>query len=195
MKIKSIIILLTAILISCSNSSTSETKTTKSIGKVTQSESEKEESDIVEEKDDDCVFDLNTQNSDFLNGIKPFENIIWIDSIQTGFISQENGDTIEINRGGCVHYNNYVTIHSYSDTTTIENIDYWKSKILEIGSLLPNFESEMVDSLLTNKLYELESTTNQQYFTLHQDLYCSMTFVIEKRKNGEIIIDLGYYLC
>ena len=52
---------------------------------------------------DECVFDMKTQTSDFLNEIKEFENYLWIDSLKMAMIPLGNGDTIEVNRGGCDH--------------------------------------------------------------------------------------------
>ncbi|MBL4651730.1 MAG: hypothetical protein JKY53_02540 [Flavobacteriales bacterium] len=81
---------------------------------------------------DDCIFDTKTQNEEFLKGIEELSGWNWIDGLHTAFIPLENGDTIEINKGGCIHYNYYVRLHSYSDSTSVRQTNYWKNEILKI---------------------------------------------------------------
>ena len=157
-----------------------------------------EEEQAQEEKinyPEDCVFDMNTQTSEFLEGIKEFENFLWIDSLKTATIPLENGDTIEITRGGCDHYSFYVTLISYSDLTKIEDVDYWINRMEKLTRLISEFENDNIYSLYQEEKYNLIENDNQLYYSFNQDAYCDMSLTLEQYSKKKITITIGYYMC
>lgn len=153
------------------------------------------ENEIMEQNESDCIFDQETQNSDFLDSIPAFKNHIWSDSTKTALVFRNN-DTIRIHRGGCDHFDFTVSIIVKNDSTPLTNSNYWYKKIrAETEFLEAEFDNSLFDSLYYSKSYELDSTENHHYHLFDQELYCSMIFLIEKNNDGAIEIQLGYYYC
>jgi hypothetical protein len=70
---------------------------------LTETESESES----EFNEDDCVFDLNTQTDDFLKETPKFSNYVWNNERKKATIKLDNGNTLIVTRGGCVHFSFY----------------------------------------------------------------------------------------
>jgi hypothetical protein len=155
----------------------------------------KTENKLLIVQEDNCIFDLKNQTSEFLANNKNFENFIWIDSIKTAIIELNEKDTLSITKGGCIHYNFYIKLNSYSDTTDIKKTNYWIEKIKSLTTKIPNFENELVYSLFKNNQYDLEESERQLYYSFHQENYCHMSLIIEQKEHKNIIIEIGYYLC
>ena len=152
--------------------------------------------DDTEEVEDDCIFDVATQTPEFLDGIDQLKNYTWDDNSKTATIPLDNGDTVEITRGGCAHYSFYISLRSPSDTTALSNTAHWISKLKNITMLFEaDFENETIYSLLSDGQYDLDSTANQHYYVLLQDQYCDMTFRIQRIPGGGALVEVGYYIC
>jgi len=147
--------------------------------------------------EDDCVFDLTTQNDDFMKEIPDYSNYTWDDESKTATVVFDNNDTIRITMGGCTHYNYYIEfITKTTDSLSIKNPGYGLKIALELAQkVFPKADHQLIDSLVTNKLYDAQLLDVQNYYSLHQDLYCDMTILMEETKSGLFRLEIGYYMC
>jgi hypothetical protein len=147
--------------------------------------------------DQDCVFDLTTQTAEFIQEIPDYSNYIWDDQTKTATVLLDNGDTIKLTRGGCVHFNYYIQlITKTTDSLTINNPDFGLDLAKELAQkVFPKPDYQLIDSLVTNKLYEDHLTDFQYYFNLTQDMYCDMTIIMQETESGQFRLEIGYYLC
>jgi hypothetical protein len=152
-------------------------------------------SDSAASEAEDCVFDLKAQNDSFLMGVEPFKNYVWVDSLKTAIVGMANGDTIEITRGGCVHYSYYISLNSGSDTTSFSNTQHWINKIRSLAKHLPGFENDMIDALISAKRYSVEQNEDLYVYSFEQEKYCYMELSIQPLDGKRILVELGYYLC
>lgn len=149
----------------------------------------------TEQNTDDCIFDQTTQTDAFLKGLPELEDYIWIDSLKQAVILLDNGETLNVARGGCIHFNTYIELVTDLDKTPITDTDYWIERIHKYTTLLDNiFDNELVDSLIASKSYDLEEHPSQLYFSFHQDIACHMSLIIEN-KSGQTSVQIGYYVC
>jgi len=145
--------------------------------------------------EDDCIFDLATQTTEFLDTIPQLQNYTWNDTMKVAMIPQKNGDVIEISKGGCHHYGYYVTLHSPVDSTKLDDLDHWLNRIRPTMKLLPDFEWSMMEALLADKAFDLESSESMLFCTFHQPTYCDMSILVGKGEGGVAYIQVGYYFC
>lgn len=144
---------------------------------------------------DDCVFDLTTQTDSFLKDIPELEDYVWIDSLKQAVILLENQETLNVTRGGRIHFSTYIELVTDLDKTPITDINYWIKRIHKYTALLDNiFDNELVDSLIASESYDLEEHPSQLYFSFHQEVACHMSLIIEN-KHGQTSVQIGYYVC
>lgn len=149
----------------------------------------------AEQNTDDCVFELTTQTDSFLKDIPELEDYVWIDSLKQAVILLENQETLNVTRGGCIHFRTYIELVTGLDKTPITDIDYWIKRIHKYTALLDNiFYDELADSLIASKSYDLNETDSQLYFNFHQEIFCHMSLIIEN-KHGQTSVQIGYYAC
>ena len=149
----------------------------------------------TEQNTDDCIFDQTTQTDAFLDAIPELKDYVWIDSLKQAVILLENGETLNVTRGGCIHFNTYIELVTDLDKTPITDTEYWIERIHKYTTLLDNiFDNELVDSLIASKSYDINETASQLYFIFDQEVACHMSLIIE-HKHGQISVQIGYYVC
>lgn len=149
----------------------------------------------TDQNTDDCIFDLSTQTDAFLKDIPALVDYVWIDSLKQAVILLENGETLNVTKGGCIHFNTYFELVTDLDKTPITDTDYWIERIHKYTTLLDNiFDNELVDSLIASESYDLEENPSQLYFSFHQEVACHMSLIIEN-KHGQTSVQIGYYVC
>jgi len=151
---------------------------------------------IQTEQENDCIFDESTQTDDFLKNIPEFSNYIWNDELKTATIKLENGDTLIVKKGGCYHYSFYGKLILKNSNINFNLNDTIKKKALWIAKkLFEKSDFEFFEKSINEKNYEIIKNDNQIYITFNQEMWCDATLVIEKKKNGKISIEIGYYIC
>lgn len=149
----------------------------------------------IEQNTDDCIFDQTTQTDSFLEDIPELEDYVWIDSLKQAVILLENGETLKVTKGGCIHFNTYIELVTDLDKTPITDTEYWIDRVHKYTVLLDNvFDNELADSLITSESYDVNETPSQLYFSFHQDIFCHMSLIIEN-KHGQTSVQIGYYVC
>ena len=158
--------------------------------KLTESESESEFNE------NDCTFDLNTQTDDFLKEITEFSNYVWDNEKKKATIKLENGDTLIVTRGGCVHFSFYGNlILNNSELNLDDESKIFKKALWITEKLFHKSDFDFINESLSNRRFEIEQSENQKYYDFQIDRYCDMTLVIEKLNNNQISIEIGYYMC
>ncbi len=146
--------------------------------------------------EDDCVFDLNTQTDDFLKDAGEFTNYVWDNKQKKATITLKNQNTLIVTRGGCAHFSFYGNLIlnnsqlSLNDENKIFENALWISK-----KLFHKSDFEFIKQLLNKRKFEIIQSENQKYYDFQIDRYCDMTLVIEKLKDNQISIEIGYYIC
>lgn len=144
---------------------------------------------------EECIFDQGTQTDAFLKGIEEFEAYTWNQEDKTAYIPLENGDQLEVVRGGCNHFTVLVRLLSSSDKTPIEKTDYWLGRIFELAEPLNDeVNIRFYKQLLDGHNYQLEASKHVIHYQFRQEQYCDM-FITFRREGEETIIVLEHYLC
>ncbi|WP_422356225.1 hypothetical protein [Roseivirga pacifica] len=109
--------------------------------------------------DEDCIFDMATQTDEFLKGIPELSPYKWNENRHTAKINLGKGETLFLNRGGCVHFNFQATFQ-LKEQEIFKDIAIEKS--LWIGDLLVDefIYFEKVKEELTNGTYPIEINDN-----------------------------------
>lgn len=145
-------------------------------------------------QDDECIFDQATQTSEFLDTVSQFQDYTWVDSIVTAFIALPNADSLEIKRGGCVHFGYYFTLIT-EDTNALNQIDHWFEIIQGYTiKLRGDFDFDYLEEQYVFGNSTLEQRPGQTVLFFQQDMYCGMELWVEE-KRGKKVITIGYYLC
>ncbi len=149
----------------------------------------------ADEQSEECIFDETAQTSVFLDTVPNFKKLHWIDSTKTAIIPLENNDTLQVKRGGCIHFYFYFTLICHSDNHSFEDQNYWMNKIQFYTKQINDFDNELIDSLWTNKLFEEDINDKQILLNFTQDFYCNQSLRIVKNNDGSVTVELGYYQC
>ena len=158
---------------------------------------EKETESLPEFSEDDCVFDSNTQTDDFLKKIPEFSDYVWDNETKKATIQLDNGNTLIVTRGGCVHFSFYGNLllnkseQNFNDENGIFNKALWIAE-----RLFHKSDYELIRKSLNSKDYEIEKSESQYYLNFKSELYCDMTLVVENLKDQNLIsIEIGFYQC
>lgn len=136
---------------------------------------------------DDCIFDQKTQNDDFLKGNLAFKNYSWDTETKTATIPLEDGDTLEIYRGGCMHFSviaTFVTHRSivdYNDWEEVYKIVYWIAQSLE------EFDYELLKKAINEKDFFIDDWNYSVELTF-KELLSGYSLERELSNKGTIII-------
>ena len=76
-------------------------------------------------QDNECIYDLETQTNGFLKETSFGEIHEWNNDNKTALIHISEYETLEILRGGCSHFNYFVTLTHYEDTADISDYKSW----------------------------------------------------------------------
>jgi hypothetical protein len=164
--------------------------------KLTETESESESESESEFNENDCTFDLNTQTDDFVKEITEFSNYVWDNEKKIAKIKLDNGNTLIVTRGGCVHFSFYGNlILNNSELNLDDESKIFKKALWIAKKLFHKSDFDFINESLNKRKFEVEETGNQKYYDFQIDRYCNMTLVIEKLKNNQISIEIGYYMC
>lgn len=141
----------------------------------TQSEKKKEQAS----KNIDCVFDLTTQNDDFLKGIDALKEYSWDQETKTASLRLSKTEVLEIYRGGCDHFSLKATFTVPKKITLEKNQKYIFDKILWISQLVyHNSEYELIESTLTEEKYAIDKTNPERIHINLMDQKIYNSFVI-----------------
>jgi hypothetical protein len=149
--------------------------------------------------DSECVFDTSTFKFT-TEAIKKFDSTIkyeWNDKDKEATVPFENGDTLFLHIGGCVHFN-YFAIYKM-DSSKFNDDEYMFNKTIWLAkNFFSNGFDEGYSKFITNKQFELFGTNNQcKTFMINPDstiqeneIYDGFSFC--KRGNRSVITLLGY---
>ncbi|QSS96704.1 hypothetical protein [Psychroflexus sp. ALD_RP9] len=164
---------------------------------LTEKETESESESESEFSEDDCVFDLNTQTDDFLKEIPEFSNYVWDNEKKKATIKLDNGNTLIVTRGGCVHFSFYGNLLlNKSELNFNDENGIFKKALWIAEKLFHKSDYELIKKTLNDKDYEIEKSENQYYLNFKSELYCDMTLVVENLTDQNLIsIEIGFYQC
>lgn len=148
----------------------------------------------ISAQDDDCVFDLDLQTSEFLKETKYWDNHHWHDDTKKATIKISNTETLEIIRGGCAHYNYYVKLAVQETTVDLGDMNYWIGQIQAHTHELKDFDNQYMDSLLTTTPEFVERSDDHAVCFYKQTRYCNVELYL-KRVGNKTMIEIGYYRC
>lgn len=150
----------------------------------------------LEFSDDDCVFDLNTQNDDFLKGIPEFSNYSWDSEQKKATIKLDSKTTLIATRGGCTHFSFYGNLIQHNSELHLDDERKIFEKAVWIAEkLFHKSDSDFIKSLLNKRNFTLDESAHQKNYIFQTDRYCEMTLVVETLKDGQLSIEMGYYMC
>lgn len=190
---KLLAILSLSLVVSCDNTDSSNNETVDATLVEEGALDSTQESNSTE---DDCIFDLSTQTSDFMESIPEYANYTWDDIEKTATVVLNNSDTVTITRGGCVHYNQYIElITTANDSLSTSNIEYCLQLSQELAKKVFNeADNQLIDSLVSSNYYRVVES-NHLYIEFIQDYYCQMTVYATESKSGRFTLEIGFYLC
>ncbi len=158
----------------------------------------KEEVENIEEEvfeDEDCIFDLKTQTDDFLKNKPNLSNYTWSNKTKTATIILDEHTMLKAFRGGCDHFNFYGTL--YLKNTNIiykdQNLIFEKGLWI-VNQIMSPSDVDLFTKLIAFKKFKSEENHQKIYYTFDQDVYCTMTLVVEQLDEG-LSIQIGYTIC
>ncbi|MFY0675300.1 MAG: hypothetical protein JXQ87_18030 [Bacteroidia bacterium] len=188
--------LLLVLLIACSNNNNRSHKH----HLIAAIENQKKEKEIkssvqnnVEKFNEECLFDLSTQTSKFLDSIPEFSVYTWDDKHKRATIELASGDTLFAARGGCHHFgiSGKLNVNEKIDLDSIEIIIdkcKWIAK-----RIFDSADNEELNYLLKNKNYSLNKSDDRILINLNHEYYLDYSIYAFRRKNGKLTIGIGYY--
>lgn len=183
-------------IMSCTtdNKQSEQSKSIKAVKQDSTTKNESVDEDVLSDEDD-CIFDLATQDSSFLIGISEFENFTWDSKTKDAHILLANNDSLIIHIGGCHHY-------SVSARLVLNSMDssLSKSQVLDfvntITVKLPEefYHTSLITSL-EEKKYDL-SINEHGWEILFEDEYLSSKnyYINYKYLNNKNKVEVGYYI-
>ncbi len=151
-------------------------------------------SNLIRSQESDCIFDQLTQTNEFLKGTEFWNIHEWDNETKTALVHISEYETLEIKKGGCVHFSYYVTLSLFDDSTRLDNHEYWIDAIQTWTHKLPDFDNEHLDSLIKKRTNPEQNSDKQLVWFFDQDMYCSSELWIE-REGTKTTIRIGYYQC
>ncbi|APG65107.1 hypothetical protein LPB136_06980 [Tenacibaculum todarodis] len=146
---------------------------------------------------EDCIFDQETQNDDFLKGIVELKNYSWDKKTKTATINISKNEVLEIYRGGCDHFALNAKFIVPKSITFKQNKDYILSRILWASKLIFN-ESDfkiIEESILQNKFSIDNSIPEDIHLNfLNNDVYNNYTFFYNSSNKKYNTFSIQYYL-
>ena len=82
----------------------------------------------------ECIFEQSAQNDDFIKNIPEIEFYEWDKKTHTATVSLENGNTLDLFRGGCDHFSIGGTLRMFGLNKLEEEV--WIEKVVWIATLL-----------------------------------------------------------
>jgi len=146
--------------------------------------------------DNDCIFNQETQTDDFLKGIKIFKNYKWDNKAKTAKIKLENGDSIIIFRGGCVHFGVSAKMKIKKSTIDFSDWENVNTKVLWIAKILQNeFNYKMLKAELDSSNYEIEKGQRADILTFKDDYLIQNNYLVYRILGKKYdVIELSYYI-
>ena len=158
----------------------------------------KEEFENIEEEvfeDEDCIFDLKTQTDDFLKNKPNLSNYTWSHKTKIATIILDEYTMLKAFRGGCDHFNFYGTLYLkntniiYKDEKLIFEKGLWI-----VNQIMSPSDVDLFTKLIALKKFKAEENHQKIYYTFEQEVYCTMTLVVEQLDEG-LSIQIGYTVC
>ena len=149
-----------------------------------------------QESNDDCTFDLKTQNDGFLKGIKELKNYYWNQKNKTATIKISNQETINIFRGGCYDFLLKAEFQVPKTITFKKNKKYILNRILWISKLI--YEEidhlEIERCLLKNQISISESDPSDIHINLlSTKIYNSHTIFYNSKNKKFNTFSIEYF--
>ena len=148
-------------------------------------------------KKSDCIFDLETQNDDFLKGIKELQNYSWDSKTKTATIIISIDETIEIYRGGCDDFSLSAKFIVPKKITFKKNKEYIFGKILWVSKLLyDKSDYEIINECINKNKYSVdESDPNNIHINLMNNLvYNNFIIFYNNEENQFNTFSITYFI-
>jgi hypothetical protein len=173
-------------------------KATTSVEKVDAVKSQPVETQTApKETTPDCVFDLSTQNDDFLKGIGELEGYYWNPETKTAFIRLSKTETLDIHRGGCDEFSLEATFTVPKNITLETHQKYIFEKILWIAELLyhPSDFKVLKKTIKEDKYAVSDSEAEQVHINLmDQEVYNSYLITYDRQDPKQNTFSISYFI-
>jgi len=144
--------------------------------------------------DNDCIFDIKTQTSDFIDSIPEFSNYTWNDEQKTATIALNNGDTLYASRGGCNHFgiSGKLKVNKKIDLDSVEIIieeAKWIAK-----RIFSHGDYTELNTLIENENYQIDRAKDWLHLNFNHEFYMDYSISVHRQENGTLTIEIGYYI-
>lgn len=150
-----------------------------------------------QEKEEDCIFDQETQNDDFLKGISELKGYVWNQEKRTATLKISEKETLKIFRGGCDHFSLSATFLVPKEITFQKNEKYFLSRILWISKLIYHkTEFEAIDIVIKENKYSVDKSNPENIHInfLNKEVYNSFTAFYNAENKDYNTFSIEYFL-
>jgi len=112
----------------------------------------------------DCLVTITNQTDDFLKRIKEFKNYEWNSITKIATVTLDNGDTLIITHGGCIHFLVAAEFQLSKSVNYEDDAAYIFDKVLWIAELMDDFKYSILKQAIASKTFEI--VTNEHVTTL-----------------------------
>ena len=150
-------------------------------------------SDNMDENlENECIFDRETQNDEFIQNIEALQNYRWDDEEKVAYVTLPDSAELIIHRGGCNHFDYSLYLKDPQDTVSFKNTEYWIARIAEYVRMLPDFDQDAFVQF-TADLSEPETSTERFMFwgSNISEYTGGIELIISKEDEGHSVI-FGY---
>lgn len=150
--------------------------------------------DVEPEKEEECIFDQDTQTDGFLKGIKEFEGYDWNQKTKSAKIFLDEKWGLIIKRGGCNHFELSVTFIHKGILDFEKNKELIFQKLIWATSLLDEFDTKLLEKLIKENKLHITKEDEFNYFGNFMDVetYESYFFNFKNQKHTKFTI--SYHL-
>jgi len=142
---------------------------------------------------EECVFDKTTQTDEFIRNKTKFTEYEWDNENKTATIKLENGETLKIFRGGCIHFGMSGELFTNFNSSKINDLDFWLDKSLWVSkNIFDNKDYEYLKEQLAKKDYHLERNENSVYIFIPHEIYDEFSISV-RMEGGKAVLYVGYY--
>ncbi|GAB5558118.1 MAG: hypothetical protein SchgKO_23310 [Schleiferiaceae bacterium] len=143
-------------------------------------------------QDYECIFDMETQTDEFIQGVEALKNYRWDDQEKVAYVTLPDSAELIIHRGGCDHFDYSLHLKDPQDTVSFKNTEYWTGRIAEYVRMLPDFDQDAFEQF-TADLGEPETSTERFMFWGSNigEYTGGIELVISKEDEGHSVI-FGY---
>ena len=189
--------LILCLVLACSGRDTSATEdlsdTIPEESILAQTETDDSEEEYNEEEFDECIFDLSSQTSEFLEGITEFRNFKWDDEAKIASILLDNGDSLYVRRGGCTHFEVAITLLTQEKKNVMDTA-FWLTKAKSYADkIYDNYDKHLLDSLITHKIYKSYDQEGNLYVAFEGHNF-SEFYEYVSRQQEKVKMELIYYM-